>query len=134
MVSKIKLHPNGNLLDMTYQSNEAVWEEAVSEKLRNCFTLKYPRSLSKGALATLDIESYADYDLEVFIHSPGMFQLSKRSDLTKVVLKSGNASEYKVNYESFDLLDYDGQPCNDSIHYRFDICKAEFANKVNSSV
>ena len=44
--------------------------------------------------------------------------------------KFKNIQSASVTYESVNLLNYDGKPCNDDIQYNYDECKQEYIYKV----
>ena len=44
--------------------------------------------------------------------------------------KFKNIQSASVTYESVNLLNYNGKPCNDDIQYNYDECKQEYIYKV----
>ena len=44
--------------------------------------------------------------------------------------KFKNIKIASVTYESVNLLNYDGKPCNNDIQYNYDACKQEYIYKV----
>ena len=66
----------------------------------------------------------------LFLHKYDM--MSAPVPAATAAAKFKNVQSASVTYESVNLLNYDGKPCNDDMRYNYDDCKQEYIYKVIS--
>ena len=63
---------------------------------------------------------YAKGDMQVFLHTPGVFQTQKQKESFEVYF--GQKVHYKVNHEMLKLLTFQNETCIDDPNHNKDKC------------
>ena len=109
---------NSDFLESKY------WIAKDDIKFGRCFTFN-PQSEEpiQGIFLT------THYKTRVFIHTPGNFFTLDTLDINLEMNKVQVIAN--LDYEAYDLLDYDGEPCQEGLDR--DVCLDAYVHKVNTN-
>ena len=107
---------------ITFSSNEfdqLNWTRSVYILYGMCYSLHTSKETKEKGITGVTI--YLNQNILVFVHSPGIW---KQSAFTQAQLSGtfGKPKVAKLVYTVYHLLDYHGEPCEDSDSYSFDDC------------
>ena len=110
-----------------------LWKWKVSRNVQQinsrCFSFSIPEHIALEGIVLVKIEPSTRKSLKMlFLHKYDM--ISAPVPGATAAAKFKNIQSATVTYESVNLLNYDGKPCNDDIQYNYDDCKQEYIYKV----
>ena len=114
-----------------------IWERNFNRNKAPCFTMQIPEEIKLEGIAKISIEilpAKAFYGkggktiLKIFMHKHGLLF----SDLPSASpdFNIFQSSDIPVEIEVLELLEYNGEPCNNDENYRLDQCKQEYIYQV----
>ena len=121
------------LADHSFSTEEIrLWEWKVSRNVQQvnsrCFSFSIPEHIVSEGIVLVKIQPSKRSLKTLFLHKYDMISAPVPGATTAAKFK--NIQSASVTYESVNLLNYDGKPCNDDIQYNYDDCKQEYIYKV----
>ena len=91
-----------------------------------CFTPVLDPEIAKKGIK--DVMIYTKGDMQVFLHTPGVFHTQKQKESFEVDF--GKKVHYKVNHEILKLLTFQNETCIDDPNHNKDKCTHDRLYKV----
>ena len=110
------------------------WHHYDSMMYGRCFTMNPPKKLTKYGIKKVFLK--LKVNATIFIHTPGMRLKTKGGELMQLHnVALGKKYNFAIKHESYEVLDYGGDPCNNEQNYSKDLCadvaiQTESINKI----
>jgi hypothetical protein len=109
-----------------------LWEWKLSRNVQQvgsrCFSFSIPEHIVLEGIVLVKIQPSKRSLKMLFLHKYDM--ISAPVPGATAAAKFKDIKIASVTYESVNLLNYDGKPCNDDNRYNYDDCKQEYIYKV----
>ena len=118
-----RMYPNDSRLD---------WTSSLIHSSITCHTMTLPEDIVELGIFFLIIFFESWPSLDIFWHQDGLLY-SDMPDSSPEIAFNRTGYFIPIGHETLDLLEYDGEKCENSNDYKLDKCRYEFIEKVNSS-
>ena len=103
--------------------NDVIVFHLDSDRMRRCFTINPSDEIKKLGIAKMNIKPKTN--LLIFVHSPGILR-ALRSPAKKTFYLFPNDPykliQFNVVHKQYELLDHDGEECENDPDYEIDSC------------
>ena len=84
-----------------------------------CYTvIPTPEMISNGIKF---VKIYGLTKIAVYVHAPGLLETTRKTN--KILVKTGDYKIYEVEHEIYEMLQYDGKPCDPELSFNKDTCE-----------
>lgn len=101
------------------------WSHSGSDVFGRCYHLEHSKTINARSISEIVIQF--KQDVEVFVHSPGIWKSTVQL-ISKEILP-GVRNFLMIRHDGFHMLDYLGEPCIVDEAYDFDECNAKELDK-----
>ena len=119
---RITTYYNEEILQLNLNDTSLNWHIHSSPFYGKCYTLTLSSEITRLGIKQITIEANHKKQFGVFFHTFGSASDSWDIRMPGFLAKSSSRQAVEITHEFIQLLDYDGEKCNNEIFYNQALC------------